>query len=677
MPKLGGYAGQLLHVDLTNGLVKKLPLSKEACELFIGGRGRDAKTLFDQVPPETDPLSPSNVLCLSTGPITGLLGPTTGRVNVAAKSPLTGIYGNSNAGAHWGAELKYAGYDGIIVTGKASKPVYLYIEDDLVELRDASHLWGKGTYEATRILQRDHRGYDTRVAAIGPAAENGVLYGSVIFDYWDAAGRAGMGTVMASKNLKAIAVTGTGSLSVADPKRYAEVVRDAWQAVLEDPGFQTQEHAALGTLVVLGLGNAQGWLPTRNFRETVFELADEVSGEAFRDRFSTRPAPIPAGRACLSCPNRCKRFGRVTSGKYAGTKGSIEFEGAAAFGPKCGVGDLAAVFHAYMLSNDYGMDCISCGNTIALFMELHEEGILSHEDMDGLDLHFGSADAMVEAVHRIAKRQGKVGELGGLGEELAAKRIGRGAENYVSTVKGMGTIGTDPRVAKGFGFGFAVASRGSDHLRAHPVFEMIRYPPGVAEELFGAKEAGELGKYEGKVRLVFFHENMAAVTDSMGTCRFMHASFYAEYPIPEVLAKYVKPRGPVHSIKYHEWLSAATGLNFTYEALMKAGQRIVSLERALNVRFGVRREHDTLPKRFLKQPVPTGPFKGEVFSEEMLNKMLDEYYDLRGWERETGLPYEESLIELGLADVADDLKRRGLAATRIKGEEASPRKGRR
>jgi len=299
-------------------------------------------------------------------------------------------------------------------------------------------------------------------------------------------------------------------------------------------------------------------------------------------------------------------------------------------------------------------------------MELHEEGILSHDEMDGLDLHFGDADAMVEMVHRIAKREGRLGELGGLGEELAAKRIGRGAENYITTIKGMGTIGTDPRVAKGFGFGFVVASRGSDHLRAHPVFEMIKYPPGVAEELFGAKEAGELSKYEGKVRLVFFHENMAAVTDSMGTCRFMHASFYAEYPIPEILAKHLRRKGPVYSIKYHEWLSAATGLSFTYDDLMKAGQRIVNLERALNVRFGVRREHDTLPKRFLTQPVPTGPFKGAVFSKEKLDEMLDEYYELRGWERETGLPYRETLIELGLSDVAEDLEQRGLVATRIK-----------
>ncbi|MCX8205251.1 MAG: aldehyde ferredoxin oxidoreductase family protein [Candidatus Nezhaarchaeota archaeon] len=666
MAKLGGYAGQLLHIDLTKVLIKKLPLSKEACELFIGGRGRDAKVIFDHVPPEVDPLSVDNVLCLSTGPITGLLGPTTGRVNVAAKSPLTGIYGNSNAGAHWGAELKYAGYDGVIITGKASKPVYIYIEDDLVEVRDASHLWGKGTYETTSILQRDHRGYDTKVATIGQAAENGVLYGSVIFDYWDAAGRAGMGTVMASKNLKAIAVTGSGGLTVADPKRYAEVVREAWQAVLSDPGFQTQEHASQGTLVVMGLGNAQGWLPTRNFRETVFELADEVSGEAFRDRFSTRPAPIPAGRACLSCPNRCKRFGRITSGKYAGTKGNIEFEGAAAFGPKCGVGDLEAVFHAYMLANDYGVDCITCGNTIALLMELHEEGVLSHEELEGLDLHFGNADAMIEMIHRIAMRKGWLGEVGGLGEELAAKRIGRGAENYVTTIKGLGTIGTDPRVAKGFGFGFAVASRGSDHLRAHPVFEMLKYPPGVAEELFGASEAGELSKYGGKVRLVFFHENMAAVTDSMGTCRFMHASFYAEYPIPELLAKHLKRKGPVYSIKYHEWLSAATGLSFTYDSLMKAGQRIVNLERAINVRLGVRREHDTLPKRFLTQPVPTGPFKGAVFGKKELDEMLNEYYDLRGWERETGLPYRETLVELGLPDVADDLEKRGLAAIKIK-----------
>ncbi|MEM1537465.1 MAG: aldehyde ferredoxin oxidoreductase family protein [Candidatus Nezhaarchaeales archaeon] len=673
--ELGGYAGTLLRVDLTKGKVEKVPLSKELCALYIGGRGRDAKILFDELPPETDPLSPDNILCISTGPITGLLGPTTGRVNVASKSPLTDIYGNSNAGTHWGPELKYAGYDGIIIKGKAVKPVYIYIEDDLVEIRDAGHLWGKGVFETTSILQRDHNGYDTKVAAVGPAAENGVLYGSIIFDYWDAAGRTGMGTVMASKNLKAIAVTGTGELKVANPQRYAELAKECWQAVLEDPGFKTQEHAALGTLVVMGLGNAQGWLPTRNFRESVFELADKVSGEEFRDRFSTKQAPIPAGRACMSCPNRCKRFGRIESGKYAGTKGNIEFEGAAAFGPKCGVGDLEAVFHAYMLSNDYGMDCITCGNTIALLMELHEEGILSHEELEGLDLHFGNAEAMIEMVHKIGRRKGKLGELAGLGEAKAAQAIGRGAENYITTIKGLGTIGTDPRVATGFGFGFAVASRGSDHLRAHPVFEMIKYPEAVAEEVFGSKEAGRLRGFEGKVRLVAWHENMAAVTDSMGTCRFMHASFYAEYPFPEVLSKLLKRDKPPPSIKYHEWLSAATGLNFTFEDLFRAGERIITLERALNVRFGVRRKDDTLPRRFLTQPLPSGPFKGVVFPEDKLKAMVDEYYDLRGWEKETGLPFKERLLELGMEDVALDLERRGLVALKLKKEDVQLKTG--
>ncbi|MHC1590181.1 MAG: aldehyde ferredoxin oxidoreductase family protein [Candidatus Hecatellaceae archaeon] len=660
----GGYAGQLLRVDLTKREIRKEPLSKELCTLYIGGRGRDAKILYDELPPDADPLSPDNMLCISTGPVTGLLGVTTGRLNVAARSPLTGIYGNSNAGAHWGPELKYAGYDGIIIKGKSSKPVYLYVEDDLVELRDAGHLWGKGVLETTSTLQRDHGDPDLKVAAVGPAAENGVLYGCLIFDYWDAAGRTGTGTVMASKNLKAIAVRGTGALRVADPNRYMEVVRESWQALMDEPGFRTQEHAALGTPVILAVGNAQGWLPTRNFRETVFEKAYDIAGEAFRDRFSIKESPIPGGRACLSCPNRCKRFGRIESGKYAGTKGGIEFETLAAFGSKCGIGDLEAVFHASMIANDLGVDTISCGNTIALFMELHEEGILSHEELEGLDLHFGNAEAMIEMIHRIAEKKGKLGELGALGVRKAAKAIGRGAEKYTTDVKGLETIGTDPRVAIGFGFGYAVASRGSDHLRAHPVFEMLPYFRAVAEELFGSKEACMLGAFGGKVRLIFWHENMAAVTDSMGTCRFMHASFYPEYPIPEIMSKQFKGGKKLLSVKYHEWLSAATGIPFTYETLLQAGERVVALERALNTRFGVRRKDDTLPQRFFNQPVPSGKFKGRVFPREKFEAMLDEYYELRGWDKRTGLLFEDKLVELGMKDVAEDLKRRGLLASK-------------
>ena len=658
----GGYAGLLLRVDLTKGEVRKEALRKELCTQFIGGRGRDAKILYEELPPEADPLSPENILCISTGPITGLLGVTTGRLNVAAKSPLTGIYGNSNAGAHWGPELKYAGYDGIIIKGKAPKPVYLYIEDDLVELRDAGHLWGKGVFETISTIQRDHGDPDLKVAAVGPAAENGVLYGCLIFDYWDAAGRTGMGTVMASKNLKAIAVRGTGALRVADPKRYMEVVREAWQGLLEEPGFKTQEHAALGTPVIVMMGNAQGWLATRNFRDGSFEKAWEISGEAFRDRFSTKLSPIPGGRACLSCPNRCKRFGKIESGKYAGTKGGIELEIIGAFGSKCGVGDLEAVFHASMLSNDLGVDAISCGTTIAFLMELYEEGIIGREETGGLDLRFGNAEAMIEAIKLIAYRKGKLGELGSLGVRKAARAIGRGAEKYVTDVKGLETIITDPRAATGFGFAYAVASRGSDHLRAHPVFEMLPYFKAVASDLFGAPEACILGEFKGKVKMVFWHENLAAVTDSMGTCRFMHASFYAEYPIPELMAKYSKAEKQPHSIKYHEWLSAATGIPFTYESLMQVGERILALERALNVRFGVRRKDDYLPERFYKEPLRSGRFKGKVFPKKVFESMLDEYYELRGWDLKTGLPTEGKLVELGLNDVAEDLRRRGLLA---------------
>jgi aldehyde:ferredoxin oxidoreductase len=657
--ELGGYAGKILHVHLDSGRFATEPLSYETCEKFVGGRGRDAKLLFDSVSPRTAALSPRNVLCISTGPVTGLLGPTSGRVNVATISPLTDIYGNSNVGAHWGPELKYAGFDGVVFHGKAKSPVYLLIEDGNCKLEDARAIWGKGVFDTTIALNERH-GEDFYIAAVGPGAQNGVLFGSIIFDNWDAAGRTGTGTVLASKNVKAIAVRGSGSLRIADMKNYLATVREGWQAILDDPGFKTQEHPALGTAICVNWGNAQGWLPTRNFRETHFEGAEQISGEEFRDRISTRLSPNPGGRACLSCPNRCKRFGRIDSGKYAGTRGSIEFEGIAAFGSKCGVSDLDTVFHAFMLANDYGIDCVSCGNMIATFMELNEEGILPQEIKRELDLKFGDSDAVVEAVHRIATRKGKLGELGALGAAKATAKIGGKAQYYTSAIKGIDTIACDPRVAKGFGFTYAVSTRGSDHLRAHPVYEMVGMPPEVSKELFGSEEASKLTGYDGKVRMVIWHENLSAVTDSMGTCRFMHASYYAQYPIPELLHKYGRKKEKPHSIKYHEWLTAAIGIKYSYESLLEAGERIILLERAINLRRGVRRKDDTLPERFFREPVPKGPAKGEIFDRKKFNEMLDEYYQIRGLNKTDGRISKQKLLHLGLKDVAEILTKEKL-----------------
>lgn len=656
-----GYAGKFLRVDLTTGRISTEPLTRDFCQAYIGGRGFAGKIIFDEVKLGTDPLSPDNVLAIFTGPVVGLLGPTSGRVNVSTISPLTGIYGNANSGTHWGPELKYAGYDGIVFVGKAETPKYLYIKDGLVELREAAHLWGRGVMDTTKLLLEEC-GHEFKVAAIGPAAEKGVLFGSIIFDFWDAAARTGVGTVMASKNLKAIAVRGTGGIEVAKAKEYREVVLEGWQALLTDPGFMTQEHPALGTMVVMAWENALGALPTRNFRETYFEEVSHISGERFRELYNVKETPIPAGRACLSCPNRCKRFGKVESGKYAGTKGNIEFETACAFGSKCGVSDLGAIFHAYMLANDYGIDGISCGNMIATFMELYEEGILDQGKTDGLDLRFGNADAMVEMIHRIGNVQGELGRLGAKGAYYATKEIGHGAPYYTTCIKGMDTIGTDPRVIPGFGLGFAVSSRGSDHLRAHPVFEMLRIPKEIGKELFGAEVT--LSGYDGKPQMVFWHENNAAISDSMGICRFMHASYYIQFPVPELYYKYGHRKQSPHSVKFHDWLSVATGVDMDYEQLMQAGERIVNLERAINLRFGMRRKDDTLPERFFKEVIPTGPAKGIKLDKKRFEQLINEYYECRGWDKRTGFIEQEKLIELNMGDVLSLLKSEGLVAYR-------------
>jgi aldehyde:ferredoxin oxidoreductase len=372
----------------------------------------------------------------------------------------------------------------------------------------------------------------------------------------------------------------------------------------------------------------------------------------------------------MSCPNRCKRFGKIDSGPYAGTRGNIEFEGVAAFGSKCGVGNLEAVFHAFMLANDYGMDCVTAGNMIATFMELNELGLLpaklkSELKKDKINLKFGNEEAMVEMVHRFAGLQGELGKLGALGAWKALTKLGgkKLAEKYTSAVKGMDTIACDPRASKAFGFTFAVASRGSDHLRTHPVFEMIKLPDGVAEEMFGSAEASTLAGYGGKVEMVLYHEELAAVGDSVGTCRFMHGSYYAQYPIPELLNKYRKrprPAKDIHSIKYHEWLSAATGMKVSYDELFEIGRRIVTIERAINTRYGIRRKDDRLPKRFIEEPLPGGPSKGQKFDKKQFEKMLDEFYRKRGWDKKTGLIKKQTLDKLKMKDVKADLAKRKL-----------------
>jgi aldehyde:ferredoxin oxidoreductase len=325
-----------------------------------------------------------------------------------------------------------------------------------------------------------------------------------------------------------------------------------------------------------------------------------------------------------------------------------------------------------MLANDYGMDCVNAGNMIAGFMELNELGLLPDKlakeiKEKGRELKFGNEKAMVEMVHRMANQQGELGKLGAMGAWKAMNKLGgvKLAEKYSSAIKGMDTIACDPRASKAFGFTFAIASRGSDHLRTHPVFEMIKLPEGVAIEMFGSGEASTLRGYGGKAELVLYHEELSAVTDSIGTCRFMHASYYTQYPVPELLNKYRKkprPEKDIHSIKYHEWIAAATGLKLDYKKMLEVGRRIVMLERAINTRYGVRRKDDRLPKRFLEEPLPSGPAKGEKFDKKEFEKMLDEYYKKRGLDKKSGLIKRNMLEKLKMHDVVSDLAKRKLLA---------------
>ena len=630
-----GWAGTLLRVNLSDGKIQRQEYPEALRHQFLGGRGVNSRLLFDEVEPGIDPLGPKNKLFFGTSPITGSGLITSGRIHVTAKSPLTGILGDSNAGGHFGPEMKWAGYDHIIVEGAAEKPVYLWIDDDHVEIRDAGHVWGKVVSETYAALWDELGDPRIRIAAIGPGGEKLVRFASLMTDYGNACGKTGMGTVMGSKNLKAIAVRGTKGFHVADPERFKAIARDWVTKIKNGPAYEG--FSKVGTLSYLTAYHSQGRSVARNAQVTAdIDYIDNYSAKSMM-KHMTRSV------ACFGCPIHCKHEFKIKKGPYAGEHGhGTEFCMMSAHGPACGNPDEAAVLKINNICNEYGICGDTSGITLAAAFEWYERGIITKEDTDGIPLEWGNSEAQIEMLMKTIRREG-LGDLLADGCAMAAEKIGKGAEKYINHTKGGDIDAVDIRTLKGCALSDAVSSRGGDPQRGWPGVEFYPIRPEKSKKMFGTEHATDPRSYEGKGVLVDYYSSLCTMCDALGICKFS-AGWFAT-PI------YLKEMG--------ELATAATGVDFNEKKVREVVARINNVERAYLVREGITRKDDTLHGRAVEEPVPSGPYKGERLTQEGMDKMLDDYYSVVGWDRKTGAPTRKTLEDLGLQDVADELARMG------------------
>ena len=605
--------GKVLRVDLTAKTLKEESIPEDVARKYLGGKGYAVYMLYQYLkeyeaegisPADINPLGPENVLIFATGPGTGVAGfPSSGRYHVMAlKSPLTGSIGSANSGGEWGPFLKFAGFDAIIIEGASEKPVYLAVVNGSAEIRDASDLWGKSVLDTTRILKRRVGGINTSVACIGPAGENLVYMACIMNDEHRAAGRTGLGAVMGSKKLKAIVVSGQEKVPIAEPERFKEISRRCLDSLRKN-SVTGEGLPTYGTAILVNVINTAGALPYKNWQSGVNPDAEKISGETLAETYLVKR------RACWGCPIGCGRVTSVKSGPFQilNTEGP-EYESIWALGSSTGVKDLDAVVKANHYCNEFGMDPISLGSTIAAAMELNEKGYIPKEDLQGLDLRFGNSAALVEAVWRTAYKAG-FGKYLALGSKRLCEIYGH--PEISMSVKGLEMPAYDPRGIKGIGLNYATANRGGCHVTGYT----------VSPEVLGIPEKIDPLTPEGKAKWVKIFQDLTCVVNSTVNCLFVTFALGAK--------------------DYAELLTAVTGWNLTEQEILKIGERIYNLERVILNKYGFDGKDDTLPKRLLEEPMPEGPAKGQVVE---LEKMKEEYYKLRGWVN--GIPTPEKLKEL-------------------------------
>lgn len=598
------WTRKILRVNLTSGTVTEEPLNMEWANDYLGQRGLATRYLVDEIDPKCDALGPDNKLIMTTGPLTGTNASTGGRYSVVCKSPLTYTVACSNSGGFFGAELKFAGWDMIIFEGKAASPMYLSIQDDKAVLLPADDLWGKSVWEADKMLRTKHPDPQIKIACVGRSAESGCLYAAIVNDLHRAAGRSGVGTVMASKNLKAVICRGTQGIgNVSDPKRFMDVV-SAGKQVLAENAVTGQGLPAYGTQVLMNVINEVGALPTRNMRETQFEGAAEVSGEKMAEpRKSDGKPNLTTNGACFSCTIACGRISTIDrthfsvkdKPEYWINSGGLEYEAAWALGPDTGIDDIDALTYANFLCNEDGMDPISFGSTLAAAMELFETGAITTEQTGGMELKFGSAEALCWAAEVTATGEGFGKDLG-MGSKRLCEKYGQ--PQFSMTVKGQEFPAYDPRGIQGMGLAYATSNRGACHLRGYT----------VASEILGIPEKTDPLESAGKPGLVKAFQDATAAVDSAGLCIFTTFAWTMDDIAPQV--------------------DAACEGDWSTERMMEVGERIWNMERDFNLKAGLTGADDTLPERLLKDGAGPGPAKGRVAE---LDKMLPEYYQLRGW----------------------------------------------
>jgi aldehyde:ferredoxin oxidoreductase len=641
-----GY-GKILDVDLSSKKLSKNNIDPDFARKFIGGLGFSCKILYDEVGADVEPFSPENMLIFANGLLTGTEAPCSARTEVTTKSPLTGIIGTGNMGGMWGSALKHAGFDIVIVRNRSEKPAYLYINDDNVEIRDAGHLWGKDTVQVTDILKSEI-GPATSVLTIGPAGENLVRFACPVIDYHHVAARNGSGAVMGYKNLKAIAVRGTGLVNLARPDEFTEAVKLARERLVT---ARKVSH--------FGGGNkgaeappwdvVHGSMPGKNFQNGFAPNWMNTHNRAIISKYMSKEQS-----PCWACPMQCFHIAEVNEGKYAGMK--VGRPGALglhyAFGGKCAVDNVLTAWKCKEICHQLGMDYVSAAGCISFAMELFQRGIISTKESDGLNLSWGNEDASVELLTKIAHRNG-IGDILAEGIVRSAKVIGRGAEKYVMTTKGAEMMSTDPRSGKrGYVFGVITNPRGGDNIKGSH-FLADEYNPdwgpdqidmfeNVKQVVYGVPPEKLSFTWEGKAMMVKWFEDLYSILNSVGVCFFP--------------AGFVLALGPTHLSKL---ISACTGLDTTPEAVMKSGERVFNLLKAYNVRQGLTRKDDDWPDRFYEESLPEGPAKGAKLSRSTIDGLLGEYYTLRGWDKRTGIPSKRTLRELNLEDIADDLSDRG------------------
>lgn len=612
----GGYAGQVLRINLTDKRAMVEPLPEEIAQNYMGGAGFGIKYLADEVAPHTDPLGPDNKLIFAVGPFTGSTIPSTSRLSVTSKSPQTGTVGVALSGGYFPAEMKFAGYDIIIVEGKADEPTYVSIKDAQVQFLSARRAWGLNTSDCQQVIRDDLGDQNTRVICIGPAGEN-LSKMAAIMNERRAAGRRGLGAVMGSKNLKAIAIRGTGSVKVADAKSFQEARKAMMDSMKASPVLYPV-FAKVGSSCAFDATVAQGFFSAKNWTATGVFVPIEGIGLEAQDRAKV------GNWHCQGCPVGCAQLMLARKGPFAGTiSEGPEFETQYSFGGETGVDDLDAVIAADRAADELGLDSISAGVTIGFAMELFEKGILTKEDTGGLDLSFGNGESMVKLLHLMAYRQG-IGAILADGTKVAAEKIGKGTEKYAMHVKGLELPAYDVRAAKAQALNYATAYCGADHNKGYAI-----------QEVFGVPVPREVDRlaYEGKGQLTKWNQDVGCATADCPTiCAF-------------VTLMALMGNGPDVVAGLMEGL---TGLNYTAEDVYQVGERVNNLARLFNVKEGFTRSDDTLPERLMTEPIPDGPSKGELITKADLDRMLDEYYAERGWDLTTGAPTEPKLRELGL-----------------------------